>query len=82
MLGRWLREAAARVPEPALLPALHQPLPGRRVRQLLLHHAGHRGRRHGRAQRVSAALPGLSPGELTVSAQASPCVLPPGSTRW
>lgn len=43
------------MPEPALLPALHQPLPGRRVRQLLLHHAGHGGRRHGRAQRVSAS---------------------------
>lgn len=55
MLGRWLGEAAACVPEPAVLPALHQPLPGRRVRQLLLHHAGHGGRRHGRAQRVSVS---------------------------
>lgn len=42
-VGRRVGEVAACVPQPALLPALHQPLPGRGLGQLFLHHAGHRG---------------------------------------
>lgn len=44
---RRRREVAARVPQPSLLLAVYQPLPGRSLSQLFLHNAGHRGRRNG-----------------------------------
>ena len=53
LFGRRVGEAAACVPQPALLLALHQPLPGCRVGQLFFHHAGHCGRRHSRSEWVS-----------------------------
>lgn len=43
---RGLREVAARVPQPSLLPTVYQQIPGCGIRQLFLHNAGHRGRRH------------------------------------